>query len=342
MTGPNYSAADYQAALQALLPRGRVWPRDPDSVQAQVLDGLSRVYAATDGAATDLLIDAFPTSAVNLLPEWEETLALPDACLGGAPTLMQRQASIRARLLQSGGDSIAYYKAYGSALGFPVDVEQFAPFRMGLNGMGDPIGDEDWFFVWQINTLGRLAVIQCELAQVTPAHTVLTVNVVPNFNFFLQSQITPSDATVLSPRPYGGLYFPNGGTVALEGETGIATTFRFLPGSWFYGLIPKRVRATGTDAEILIYRLDSAALTELQSLSGDRQYLAVPSDTPNFPASAAGGVYFPEGGNVRFRDEKGVITTKMFGPDTWYHDTPMTQIFRTGSDPDITAWIFAQ
>jgi hypothetical protein len=45
----NYSAADYLGALQALLPRGRVWPRDPDA--AGTLHSFSAVnftnFAAT-------------------------------------------------------------------------------------------------------------------------------------------------------------------------------------------------------------------------------------------------------------------------------------------------------
>ena len=78
MLAPNYSANDFQAALQKLMPRGRVWPTSPDSIQAKTLYGLAGIFEKNSADAAALLKDAFPLTTIGLLPEWESTLGLPD------------------------------------------------------------------------------------------------------------------------------------------------------------------------------------------------------------------------------------------------------------------------
>ena len=133
------SEADYLGAIQALLPRGRAWSRDPATTLTAVLDGWARAYARVDARQTNLLTDAFPTTAIELLPEWEATLGLPDPCLGALPTLQQRQTQVYARLVAMGGQSIPYLTMVAASLGFPVGITEFAPFRAGVNHAGDAI-----------------------------------------------------------------------------------------------------------------------------------------------------------------------------------------------------------
>ncbi|WP_197520275.1 putative phage tail protein, partial [Paraburkholderia tropica] len=54
-------------------------------------------YERSTSRANYLLIDSFPPTAYELLPEWESTLGLPDPCAGEAPTIPQRQAQVLAR-----------------------------------------------------------------------------------------------------------------------------------------------------------------------------------------------------------------------------------------------------
>jgi uncharacterized protein YmfQ (DUF2313 family) len=129
--------ADYLIALQALLPQGRAWPRDLAATLTALLDGIAKSYATADARAANLLIDAFPIATVELLPEWEQTLGLPDPCLGLAPTVQQRQTQVIARMVGGGGQSIGYLTAVASQLGFPVSITEFAPFRAGINRVGD-------------------------------------------------------------------------------------------------------------------------------------------------------------------------------------------------------------
>lgn len=193
MPAPNYSAADYLSAMQALMPRGRVWPKDADATQTKTLGGLVQIYVRNTERANNLLVDAFPATSVELLSEWEQTLGLPDPCAGEAPTIQARQAQVVARFAGSGGQSAAYFIAYAKALGYTVTVTQFTPFRAGQQRAGSPCGLQDWAFTWQINSaLNTItyfraglsgagesieswgnAVLQCEIAEIKPAHTYL-------------------------------------------------------------------------------------------------------------------------------------------------------------------------
>lgn len=193
MPAPNYSAADYLRALQAHLPRGRVWPRDPDATQTTVLSGFTPCFARLTARANNLLVEVFPGTSDELLPEWESTLGLPDPCAGPQPPLDQRRNQVRARLSNSGGQSLPFFIAYAAQLGFSVTVTQYTPFRMGQQRMGDQLGGPDWAFTWAINApfasiipfrMGQSAmgdalqswsnaVLECEMNELKPAHTLL-------------------------------------------------------------------------------------------------------------------------------------------------------------------------
>jgi uncharacterized protein YmfQ (DUF2313 family) len=193
MGAPLYSASDYLNALQALMPRGRVWPKDPCSVQSQTLACYAPTFVRSNQSAANLLVDAFPSTTVAMLPEWQSTLGLPDPCAGESPTLQQQQAQVVARLTNSGGQSVAFFIAYAKSLGYDVTVTQFAPFRAGQSRAGDPCCSVAWAFTWQINAppetityfsagissadeplaLWGNSVLECELNEIKPAHTIL-------------------------------------------------------------------------------------------------------------------------------------------------------------------------
>jgi uncharacterized protein YmfQ (DUF2313 family) len=176
---PQFSPEDYQAAFQALMPRGRVWPNDPGSVQSMVALGLSTTFARSNAAAAGLIVDAFPATAVNLLPEWEETLGLPDPCAGPSPTLQVRQAHVVAKFISTGGQSVSYFIALAASLGYPITITEFtgdqahhwqvnAPtvsefyFRAGGASAGEPL------------IIGGNAVLECVFNELKPAHTTVS------------------------------------------------------------------------------------------------------------------------------------------------------------------------
>ncbi|WP_131753604.1 YmfQ family protein [Burkholderia vietnamiensis] len=183
MAAPTFTAADFLKALQALLPRGLVWPRDPNATQTAVLSGFTPTLQRLTDAASALLVDAFPATSVNLLTEWESTLGLPDPCAGESPTIAKRQAQVVMRLANSGGQSIPFFYKQAELIGCSIIIEVHAPFAAGSSGMGDPIGGTEWANVWTVwlpfnDTPGAAqywgnAVLECEFETWAPAHTVL-------------------------------------------------------------------------------------------------------------------------------------------------------------------------
>ncbi len=188
-----YSRFDYCHAFAALMPRGLVWTDDLGTVQHKLRVGLCGVYERSDFAANDLLIDAFPANTLNLLPEWEASVGLPDPCAGPLPTVQARRDQVVARFAGIGGQSAAHFIEYTAALGFVVTITTFAPFRAGRSPVGTPLYGVDWAYAWAINAAlntitwfraGRSAageplaswsnlVLECELNAIAPAHKIL-------------------------------------------------------------------------------------------------------------------------------------------------------------------------
>ncbi len=188
-----YSAADFLSLFQQLLPRGRVWPRSPDALQTKAFAALMPTYARLAERDDNLLIDGFPTTTDELLPEWELSLGLPDPCAGESATIEQRRAQVVARFTNTGGQSIPYFIGYAATLGYDITVTQFAPAVAGGLRAGQPVRGLAWAFAWQVNAPGITTtqfragqsaageplqvfgndVLRCELAALAPAHTTV-------------------------------------------------------------------------------------------------------------------------------------------------------------------------
>lgn len=204
---PTFSRADFRTALQALLPRGRIWPREADTVQAKVLDGLAAVYERTTQAAALLLIDAFPPTATQLLPEWETSLGLPDACAGPAVGLAERRKRVVSKLVDTGGQSRSYFIGLADSLGFAgCTITEFAAFTCG-SGCDAALNTADvgWPHAWRLNvpvTAGVYpftatsgcdealrgwgsAVLECVVHRAAPAHTVVLFGYLPDWDFMI-------------------------------------------------------------------------------------------------------------------------------------------------------------
>lgn len=172
-----------------------------------MLGAFASVFQRSNGDAAGLLEDAFPTTSVGLLPEWESTLGLPDPCAGPQPTIQARQAQVAARIASVGGQSPQHYIDYAASLGYAITITQFSPSRFGRS-FGLPFGGMDWAYAWQVNAqifpiqrfrfgvdaFGETfqswgsTVLQCELQAASPAHTIL--------NFFYYSNAVLGSGTL--------------------------------------------------------------------------------------------------------------------------------------------------
>jgi uncharacterized protein YmfQ (DUF2313 family) len=184
--------ADFQAEILSLMPTGLAWPKEPDALQSQVALALAQTFARLNARAIYLLTDAFPSTTVELLPEWEAALGLPDPCAGQFPTIAQRQMQVAARFAAGGGQSVSYLINFAALLGTPITIAQNTPAKFGIATFGQPMNNDQWAFVWTVtvtslaiydSTFGVSrfgdpfrawgnAVLVCEINRIKPAHTL--------------------------------------------------------------------------------------------------------------------------------------------------------------------------
>lgn len=177
MPAPSFTASDFARALANLLPTGEVWPKEPGSLMMRALSALAGTPARNHAAANALLVDAFPGTAVSLLPEWEATLGLPNDCTPLGTTVEDRQVLVRAKLADTGGASKAYFLNIMATYGYTdATIETFAPFRVGIDTVDWPLYSNDWAFVWWMHASSYSPIIDasvtCEIQEVAPAHTI--------------------------------------------------------------------------------------------------------------------------------------------------------------------------
>lgn len=141
MPVPIYDISVFAKAFSDNLPTGLAWPKeDPNSNLSKTVLALAGSYWRAANRAANL-IKEYPATTLELLPEWEASVGLPDPCLGEAPSVAQRRAQVVARFggvqynggAAAGSLSIPALQAFAKSLGFGIAVAEFAPFRAGLS-----------------------------------------------------------------------------------------------------------------------------------------------------------------------------------------------------------------
>lgn len=152
------SAEDFRDLHIDLLPTGAVWPTDPDATLPRFLSGQSEEWARFHGLAVHYLErEAFPGTAVDLLPEWERVAGLPDPCIAEPQTISERQAAVVSKFAEKGSLKRSYYIEKAAEMGHRISITEFRPFTCGLSKCGgdDPIGSEDVRWYWRVTLLDR-------------------------------------------------------------------------------------------------------------------------------------------------------------------------------------------
>jgi uncharacterized protein YmfQ (DUF2313 family) len=187
------TAEQYRDQLMALAPTGQALPTDTDSVWARLLLALAGELARLDGRADDLVDEADPRTALEMLADWERVCGLPGACSQDIETIQDRRRACHMALAAQGGQSALYYIDMAAALGVVVTVKEFRPFRAGAAVAGDPLTNGDWIYAWSVrapattvqyfqaggNAAGDALAnwgneaLECRLSRLAPAHTIL-------------------------------------------------------------------------------------------------------------------------------------------------------------------------
>lgn len=123
-------------------------PSSYDSSGRVLAASLSAEGNALDNVAlyaTQLLIEADPRTALQLIPAWERVLG---SALNSDTAV--RRSTLQAKLNELGGQDAAYFIDLAATLGFFVSITEFQPSDI----MADvllPMFTPEWYFVWQVN-----------------------------------------------------------------------------------------------------------------------------------------------------------------------------------------------
>jgi len=143
-----HDADAYLHAIMAKLPRGEVWPRDPDSTLVRTMRGLVGIVARwANDVGTFLISEAFPPSSspALLLGDWERVLGLPEPCLPVTDlTLAERQLQVREKLARRPGRQDRYYfRELAVTLGYgDITITEHIPAQCAITQCGAQISTE--------------------------------------------------------------------------------------------------------------------------------------------------------------------------------------------------------
>lgn len=198
-----FTVKEYSRALQALIPTGLAWPRDPGGVQGAVIRALATGFQRSDNDAIALLVGAFPKTATIMLTEWEKTLGLPDDCsIGEVDTIAKRQAAVVSKFISTGGQSRTYFIGIARALGYNITIKEYRQARAGLSVCSNGLNGDDWPFVWLVEaeettiSYARAGMsycgdplrswgnrqLECRMNALAPSHTIVKFGYI-NFGF---------------------------------------------------------------------------------------------------------------------------------------------------------------
>ncbi|MBE9542508.1 MAG: DUF2313 domain-containing protein [Proteobacteria bacterium] len=190
----------YRKLLRKLLPGGWAWQAKSitDTDFNNLVNALSEEPCRVEAAAFALVDDVYPDASIDLLPDWERVLNLPDECdPDTVQTIAQRQNRVVQVLTTTGGQNAAFFLELAARFGFDpneIEVNDHVPFRAGQARAGDAITNGDWIFAFTVSapvSLGNLtyfragskagdrlltatnATLECLLQKHKPAHTIV-------------------------------------------------------------------------------------------------------------------------------------------------------------------------
>lgn len=182
----------YRDAIRLLLPRGPIWDTRSQPTLGAFVAGTALEPKRVHNRFVDLIAEADPRTADELLVEWIAAYGLPAPC-GTLPTDEDDQRTmLAAKVAAQGGQSRAYFlglirgaiRPYFDEVILTADLASITehpygvPFRCGVGRCGDPLNSEGAMAYWRVvaamdTPADVQALIECLIEHYKPAHTVL-------------------------------------------------------------------------------------------------------------------------------------------------------------------------
>lgn len=147
--------SDYLQLLKSLLPQGRAWEVEKNSLMGKVLEAVSDEFNRVQTRIDYLLKELDPTQTQEMLPEWEELMGFPNDVTGSLSelTFQARKKLVYTYYTMTGGTRPEYYKQLIKNFGFDIDVFEIRNFRTGLSRVGESLTNGSWRNAFEVRTL---------------------------------------------------------------------------------------------------------------------------------------------------------------------------------------------
>ncbi|MBR0653306.1 DUF2313 domain-containing protein [Roseomonas terrae] len=139
----------YAASVLQHFPQGDAWPREPGTALHRLAQLFGGELAHVDQRVLDMVTEADPRRAAELLEEWEAELGLPDECSAGVTLLEARRAAVVARLTELRSPTPAAFVSLAATLGVDASIIEHRAHTTEHDTEG-AITDEPWAYVWDM------------------------------------------------------------------------------------------------------------------------------------------------------------------------------------------------
>lgn len=136
----------YKQALISLRPRGKIWEVKENTVSDIETTVEAKAFALAHQKIDGLITEADIRTTKDCLPDWEDLYGLePEG------SYEDRLAALNAKAAKGRQDK-PFYIELCKMQGCTVEIEEYAPFMVGLSQCGgeDELGDEEITYYWTI------------------------------------------------------------------------------------------------------------------------------------------------------------------------------------------------
>lgn len=137
--------------VAALFPKGLIWSRRPEGRVWQYSAAVGLTFVRLRERCLDLLDEADPRTATELLSDWEAALE-PYDCVPQPAALADRRVATAAKLAAYGGQSAAYLEGVAAAAGYDVAVRKPHPWRVDASPVDAPVLGPAWIWAFEVVT----------------------------------------------------------------------------------------------------------------------------------------------------------------------------------------------
>ncbi|OWS76288.1 phage tail protein [Pantoea sp. VS1] len=144
---------NYRDLLASLLPLV-AYRAEQKALNAEIT-AEGNAFSLVSMFADDIAGAVTPLFADGMLADWERVL---DLTPGSDDSWQQRLEAVLIKLAETGGLSRAYFIKLAATAGYTITIDEFEPFRAGINSAGDVLYVPEIIYVWAVNVSSSVSV----------------------------------------------------------------------------------------------------------------------------------------------------------------------------------------